>query len=410
LRFLYVVNYYKPAYAYGGPVQAAAGMCEALAAAGAQVTVLTTNANAGRPLDVPPGRAVDQRGVEVWYFPVAGRLPASFFYSPALAEACAARAGEHDIAFLDTFYTHAMGPAAAACRRASVPYIVSLRGQLLPWALRRRGWKKQAYLSLAGKRYLNEAAALHCTDEVEAEAARALGLGAPAFVVPNAVEAERFGRLPERGALRRRLGIPAEAFVLLFLGRLHPVKRPDVAVQVLASLQNLERPVHLLMAGPDEAGLGGALDRQAAELNCSHGLHRLGLLEGAEVSQALADADLLVMPSESESFGNAAAEALAAGLPVLVSDRVPVGRQAEAAGAGRTSALTAEAFSAAARQMLEQGSELRQMGERGRRLAGRAYDRPAVAQQMLSQCRAIIETGRPLSEYGPALRPLVTEP
>jgi glycosyltransferase involved in cell wall biosynthesis len=144
-----------------------------------------------------------------------------------------------------------------------------------------------------------------------------------------------------------------------------------------------------------------ALRRQAERLGVHDRLHYAGLLAGDEVRQALADADLLVMPSESESFGNSAAEALAAGLPILVSDRVPVGRWAEAAGAGRRVAPSAAAFVQAAREMLVDPDGLRDMGERGRELAQREFDLRAVALQMLRQCSAIVETGRPLEDPRP---------
>ena len=85
----------------------------------------------------------------------------------------------------------------AACQQARVPYVIPLRGQLLPWALRQRRLKKQVYLALVGRTYLNEAAALHCTDPIEAEAVAKLGLRAPAFVVPNGVDTASYSPVPQ---------------------------------------------------------------------------------------------------------------------------------------------------------------------------------------------------------------------
>jgi glycosyltransferase involved in cell wall biosynthesis len=261
--------------------------------------------------------------------------------------------------------------------------------------LRHHQWKKAAYLRLVGRRHLDAATALHCTDSDEAQAARSLGLRAPAFVVANGFELGPFTDLPPRGSLRARLGIPPEAGLMLFLGRLHPLKRPDLAVQALAAACEAGLPAHLALAGPDESGLAEGLRLEAERLGLGRRLHYLGLVHGAERLQALADADLLLMPSESESFGNAAAEALAAGVPVLTSDRVPVGRWAEAAGAGRRAAPAAEAFGAAARELLADREALQAMGSRGRALAQREFDLPVTASRMLAACRAIIETGRP---------------
>ncbi len=389
MRILYIINYYKPAYIYGGPVRSTSLLCEALAKLGAKVTVLTTNVNGTSQLDVPLGQSVAVDGVEVFYYPIVPIPPRSFFYSPALAQACHQKVADFDIAVLDTFFTHAMGPAAAACKQAQVPYIVPTRGQLLPWALQHRHLKKQLYLTLLGRGYLNGAAAIHCTIPAEAEAVVNLGLKTPTIVIPNGLEVSRWEKLPLRGSLRQRLGIPTEAIMLLCLGRLHQVKQPHVALESLAALGQAN--VHLVYAGPDEEGLEGHLRAQAQLSNCAFQVHFTGLLAGAEVLQALADADLLLMPSMMESFGMSALEAMAAGLPVLTSQDVPVGRWADAIGAGRAVEGTAEAFTKALRELLAQPNQLKIMGQRGQTLVRQKFDIMAVAQQMLTQYQAILD-------------------
>jgi glycosyltransferase involved in cell wall biosynthesis len=337
---------------------------------------------------------VDVDAVTVYYFPLW--FNAGFFYSPALAATITARLGEFDVAVLDGLWDHAMGPASRACIRAGVPYIMPLRGQLLPWALAQKYWKKRLYLGLFGRRFLNGAAALHCTDESEALAAARLGLKAPTFVVPNGVDATRFAVLPRRGGLRHRWGIPDEALLLLFIGRLHPQKRPDIAVECLAAAQSLHPGVHLGIAGPDEKGLSASLKAQAEGLGCAARLHLLGLLPRDEILQALADADLMLMPSDhQESFGMAAVEAMAAGVPVLVSDGVPVGRWAQEAGAGRVVPCGGQGFAQATCDLLSAPARLARMGEQGRRLVKERFDLPAVAGQMLAQFQAIAATGQP---------------
>lgn len=398
MRILFVTNYYKPAYGYGGPVRSISQLSEALVKLGATVTVLTTNANGTGLLEVPLARPINSEGVEVYYYPLVPLPPRKFFFSPALARACYQKADQFRIAILDTFFTYAMGPAVTACGRAGRPYIVSLRGQLLPWSLRYKWLKKQVYLHLIGRTYLNQAAALHCTAPTEAEALAELGIRTPKFVVPNGVDSHRFARLPVRKNIRQRLNIPADDRVLLFLGRLHPKKRPDLAVEALAAAQSLPRRTHLILAGPDEGHLTPGLQARAQRLGCAGRLHLTGLLRGDEILSALAGADLLLMPSApgSENFGMAAVEALAAGLPILVSEGVPVGHWAEAAGAGRTVPCSAESFRQATRTLLVRPEQLKTMGRRGQLLVCRQFDSLVVARQMLAQFQSIIETGRPL--------------
>jgi glycosyltransferase involved in cell wall biosynthesis len=399
MKILCVTPYYKPAYVYGGPTRSNSQLCEALVRLGAEVTVLTTNANGRELLDVPLGSSTNVDGVEVFYHPVVTVPPRTFFYSPALAKACRQKAGQFEIVFLDTVFTHAMGPAVAACQQAGVPYVITLRSALLPWGLRHNQWRKKLYLALVGDAYFNQAASLHCTDPVEALAVEKLGLRAPTFVVPNGLDTDRFSSLPAPGTMRQRLNIPDTANILLFMGRLHVKKRPDIAVEVLAAAQALLGETHLILAGPDEMDLMPKLQAQAINLGCASRVHFTGLLQGDEILAALADADLFLMPSEpeSENFGMSAIEGMAAGLPVLLSEGVPIAVWAESAGAGRTVPCTAEAFSRISCELLSQPGRLKEMGQRGQALVRDRFDSGKVARQMLEQYQAILSTGRPLA-------------
>lgn len=398
MRILCVVPYYKPAYVYGGPVRSNSQLCEALVKLGADVTVLTTNANGAGSLPVPLGSPTNLNGVEVIYYPIVPVSPRSFFYSPALSRACHQKACQYDIAFLDTIFTHAMGAAVSAFRQASRPYVVTLRGALVPGNFKQKRLKKKIYLALMGSNYLNGAAALHCTVPAEVQAVRKLGLRAPTFVVPNGLDVDRFARLPVRGAFRQRLHIPQHARFLLYLGRLHPAKHPEIAVEALAAAQALPLETHLVLAGPDEMQLTATLQSRAQQLGCVDRLHITGLLQGDEVLAALADADLLLTPSEpdSENFGMSTLEAMASGLPVLVSEGVPIGQWAEAAGAGRIAACTSEAFAKATCEMLGLSNGLKEMGHRGQSLAREKFNIEKVACQMLAHYRSILATGLPI--------------
>ncbi len=404
MRILYVINYYKPAYVYGGPVQSISTMCEALVQQGAHVTVLTSDVNGTQRLAVPLRQSVNVDGVEVYYYPIVPLPPRSFFYSPELARAAAAQVGQFDITIVDALWTHALRPAAVACSKARVPYIVPLRGQILPRAIQRRSLRKWCYLALGGRACLDAAAALYCTDASEAEAAARLRLRAPPFVIPNGIHTARWERLPPRGALRQRLGVPSDAALILFLGRLHSIKRPDIALDGLIT-SGLPQ-THLVYVGPDEGGYASGLRARAEQQGYAKRIHFTGLLYDNELSQAMADVDLLLMPSETESFGMAAAEALAAGVPVLTSDVVPVGQQAAAAGAGRAVPIAVPAFAQALRELLADPVALRAMGQRGQKLARQCFDTRVVASQMLKQLQAIISNGRPLHEAAHSQQPV----
>ena len=211
--------------------------------------------------------------------------------------------------------------------------------------------------------------------------------------MPNTIDTGRFKEKPASGSLR----------TLLVLGRLHRKKRVDVALQAFACVAQMYPQVHLVLAGPDEEGLGADLLEQARLSGIEGRVHLTGLLREEHVLAALADALLLMMPSEpdSENFGMSALEAMAAGVPVLVSEGVPVGRWAEEHGAGLVVDCSVEAFACALAKLLADPCRLRAMGEAGRRLAETNFDQDRVAQKWIAQLEAIVNTGKPLPEAAP---------
>ena len=403
MNVIYISNYYEPAMVYGGPVKAESMLNRALVRLGAKVKVLTTDANGRERLAVPLGQPMDLDGVQVRYFAARSIPPRNAFFSPGLARACAREIRSQDLAILSAFWSYGMEVAVSACERSKTPYIIPTHGQFMPWALERHRVRKALYLSLLGRRYLERAAALHCATSIEADSLSGLQLLTPSFVVPYGIDVRYWSNLPARGRLRHRLGISQDAPVLLSLGRLHWVKRPELALQALSSTLCLGLEPHLIFAGPDESGLEARLRAKAEQLGCAGRIHFTGLLTGAGILQAFADADLLVMPSIMESFGMSAVEAMAAGLPILVSDQVPLGCRVESAGAGRMVPGTIEAFTHALVELLNKPKQLKEMGRRAKKLAETEFDISLVAQRMMDQYRAVVETGRPLV---PAVQPL----
>jgi glycosyltransferase involved in cell wall biosynthesis len=399
MRVLYIGSYYKPAYIYGGTVRCVSQLCEAMVKLNSQVTFLTTNVNGKGLLDVPLNKAINVDGVEVFYYPIVNVPPHSYYFSPGLAEACHNKIHDFDIVVLQSLFSFGMRASTTACKRAGIPYIIQPHGQLLPWSLKQKWLKKQVYLYFVGRDYLNDAAALHCTAPSEAEAISQMGFRAPKFVIPNGVDCNHFANLPIRGKFRKRFQIPDEARLLLFMGRLHPKKRPDLAIEALAAAQSLPGETHLLLAGPDEMRLVPTLLSSAQRLGCENRVHVTGLVEGDDILSILADVDLFLMPSEpeSENFGMSAAEAMAAGLPILVSEGIPVGHWAELAGAGHMVPCTVDSFRRVTCEMLLLTPyRLKEMGKRGQDLTRQRFDILSIAQQMLAQFTSIINTGQPL--------------
>jgi glycosyltransferase involved in cell wall biosynthesis len=224
-------------------------------------------------------------------------------------------------------------------------------------------------------------------------------------VVPNAIRTFCFSKVNKSGGLRRQLSIPDYADVMIFVGRITQYKRPDIAVDTLGTVHSLGRETHLVIVGPDEDGIVQQLQNQAQSLGCEDKLHFSGLLNREAVISALAEADLLLVPTEiQENFGMSALEAMAAGVPILVSEGIPVGRLAQMAGAGRVAPCTKEAFQQAALELLSRPEELKIMSQRGQDLVRQHFDSKFAAHRMLAQYRAIVSTGKPLPSTEFSLR------
>ena len=382
MRLLHVVPTYLPAWRHGGPAVSVHGLCKALAERGHQVTVFTTDVHGASTLDVPRAVPVAMDGVSVWYFPVPRPLR-RLYRSPALRAALACqleRDRKFDVVHLHSVFLWPTAAAARAAERAGVPYLVAPRGMLVEDLLRRRGrLRKRLWLRLVERRTLARAAGLHATSALEAAEARRLGLPLPPLhLVANGVEDQGWDPRREaelgpavRAALARRP-------LLLFLGRLSWKKGLDRLVAALADVPGAV----LAIAGNDEEGYRARLERQAAAAGVAGRIVHLGPVHGADKAALLHGADLLVLPSYSENFGNVVLEAMAAGLPVVVTPEVGLAAVVREHGAGMVAEGDPPRLAAALRCLLAGAEERRAMGRRGAAAAAARFGWPSLAARM----------------------------
>ncbi len=397
----------------GGPTQVVLNLARSLREQDVEVEIATTNDNGATVLDVPLQQLTDYQGVPVWFFPrFGGDRP-----GPALGgDRCFLFSAPwtrwlwrnlRRYAVLDHHYLFSYGPtcAGAIARWQGIPYTVRAMGQLSPWALAQSRRKKQLYSALIEGRNLNRAAAVHCTTAGEAEDVRRFGITAPTLVLPLGVEPG--SPIPAaRRELRQRYGLAPEQPIVLFLSRLHYKKRPELLIEALGRLhaQDPELPFQLLLAGSAaEASYEASLRQQVAQGGLGDRVTFAGFVAGRDKELALQGSDLFALPSFAENFAIAVAEALAAGLPVLVTPAVQLAPEVAAAQAGWVIPGQVEAWQAALGQLLRAPQQRQQLGSRGRQLAASRYRWPRIAAQLATAYRAIA-TGQPLPK--PELAPL----
>lgn len=379
MKVLHVIPSLSPAL--GGPTQVALNLVRALNQCGLSAEIVTTNDDGPALLDVPLGERVMYQEAPVWFLPRFSPPLKEFIFSPAITRWLWRHIRDYDI--LDNHYLFSYAPSCAAtiARWQQVPYTVRTMGQLSPWALAQSQRKKQIYLRLIERRNLQRAAAIHCTSEGEAQDVRNFGLNNPLITLPLGVQPPT-DRPTARQELHDTYQVPLERPIVLFLSRLHYKKRPDLLLQALAELTQQGHDFHAILAGSGTAEYETYLQDLIGSLNLTDRVSLPGLVIGAAKEILLQGSDLFVLPSFSENFGIAVAEALAAGLPVVLTPGVQIAPEIAAANAG----IVVEGELAPLRDAIAQllkSPELRQsLGQNGRDLVAERYSWSAIARQL----------------------------
>jgi glycosyltransferase involved in cell wall biosynthesis len=318
VRILHVAPYSADAWAYGGIPRLMGALTRGLARRGHQVTVCTTDAcdaTSRLPIGVRPG---SDPGLTLRVFPNVSNVLAyhlQLFLPLGLGAFLKEHASAFDVAHLHACRNVPGAIAASHLRRAGVPYVLAPNGTAP--IIERRRLAKRAFDLLAGRRVLEGAARVLAVSNAEHRELEALGIPRHAIrLIPNPVDLDEFRAPLERGRFRKRLGLGTESFVL-FLGQLTPRKRVDVLVRAFAQLR---RPGARLVIAGNDMGTGAALRSLVRTLEIDRQTVYTGLLRAEERLEALADADIVVYPSEHEIFGLVPLESLLAGTPVIVSN------------------------------------------------------------------------------------------
>jgi glycosyltransferase involved in cell wall biosynthesis len=303
LGILFAAPAWAPSRAFGGPVVAAGELVRRLVAHGHQVDVLTTTILDlhRRPAARSSVSVVDGATVHYLATPLRYRWMG---ITPTLPIALA-RLKRPDVVHVFGFRDPITTGTAAWCRWARVPYVFEPLGMFQPRL--RKVLLKRALDATLYRGVARGAAAVVVASERERDDVVACGVRPERVHVRGNgfPEPERLGSDP--GGVRPQLGIPADAPLVLYVGRIAAGKGID---HLLAAVRELPE-AHLVIAGPD--------DRHGVSTEAER-VHRLPVSEEPP-RHLYPQADVFVLASEGESFGMVAAEAAAAGTPVIVSDR-----------------------------------------------------------------------------------------
>jgi len=373
--------------AHGGPTRALALMERELTAQGVTVHTATTDDDgSGRRNGKPCGVPLAENGATRWYF----RRQTGFYKaSLPMARWLRRHAADYDLLHIHALFSFSSVAAVQAARHAGVPYILRPLGTLGAYGVtQRRPWLKRLSLALREGPALRAAAAVHFTSDAERDEAAELGIAMRSVVIPLGIDAATD---TPAGLVRQQFSGLGDAPYLLFLSRLDLKKNVAGLLQAFSQIAERHQAVQLLIAGDGEAAYVASLKAQAGVLGLESRVVWAGHLEGALKASAFAGATAFVLPSFSENFGIAAAEALMAGLPCVLGEGVAIAAQVAAAGAGLGVKPDAASVAAAMEQVLANAEQREAMSAAARRLARERFSADAMGRNLLGLYREILE-------------------
>lgn len=325
MRLLQVIGTLNPAY--GGPPAVLNGLTRNVRTLGHMIDVLTLDDPSSSWLGDIPGRV----------YALGGR--GNYRYSAQLKSWLLRHSPEYDAIVVHGIWQYQSRVAQTACRQTAVPYFLFTHGALNPWFQRNypvKHAKKSLYWRLFEYRSLRDARSVFFTSEGERRLARTsfkpykvteeiVGVGIDDPLGDPTEQQEAFlSRYPNLRGKR----------ILLFMGRLHAMKGCDLLIRAFGEASRNESGLHLVIAGPGEADTEAALRSLGSSLGLNERITWTGMLKGDAKWGAFRSADAFVLTSHAESFGMVVVEALACGVPVLISNEVNIWREINSCDAG----------------------------------------------------------------------------
>lgn len=389
MRILEVIPSYLPATRYGGPIFATHALSKALVQRGHEVQVYTTFRGQDT-IPSPPASKREIDGVVVNYFSADWLQRLS--WAPDLARKLKEEIGHFDIIHCHSVFLWPTWSAAHLARQQEVPYIVSPRGMLVKDLIKRRSpLVKSTWIQLIEKKNITFASAVHVTSSIEAEELIRFNWRLPEVaIIPNGVE---WAEPREAVSLDIQDIVHSNQPYVLFFGRLTWKKGLDTLLYAFAKTTL----GFLIIAGTDDEGLSNSLHQLASELGVADRVRIIArTLVGPDRYRLFESARVFALPSISENFGNTVLEALAAGLPVIVTPEVGAAEFVVKAKAGLVVPKDPVAWAGVLERLLGDDQYAHQMGRSGRDYVVKHCSWSSVAdamEKLYQKCRS--ESPRP---------------
>lgn len=379
-----ILNICAYTWAIGGPARIIYDHTTEALKHGHQVTILSPMTPGEKMYEVPPGATL---------VPCRRTTPISYLYREFSLDLYAYL--KKHIQEFDIIHIHGIwhfGSLAPFLIKNQIPKVITIHGLLDRWAVRHSRWKKELVSFLYQKNVLDRADLIQVnnTDEVS-DVTRYLGHDPRNLVIiPNGMRMEEFAQLPPRQFFRAQFGINSTTKMVLFMGRLNIKKGLSLLLPAFAGYLQSHSDAVLVLAGPDD-GYQEQIESFITEHALADRIKLVGMLTDSVKKAALADADLFVLPSYSEGFSIAVLEAMAAGVPTLVSDRVGFGDYIRQYDAAYLTELTADDIQGGISAMLQNDALRHRMKENALHMLKQHFDITGVARQLLQTYESLLK-------------------
>lgn len=391
LNILFVTPGYAPAWALGGVVTSMDLLAQALVSLGHQVTVYTTNSDGmGGTLEVPVAHPVSNNGVSVFYFPPSFRIN-RLFDSRHLINKMRNTIEEFDIVYIAATFQWIGIETANIARSYGIPAIMFSAGTFNRRRFKSKFLKKYIWYFLFLKKTIDMCSALHLVGRYEQKQSMDFVKRWPHFMAPHCIDLARYDLDPSvRFQIRQRYKIDESTPLILAAGRFDRIKRIDILIRSLSQLKD-QHDFCLLIAGNAEAEFATELCKLSNSLDISERIIWAGLIPYEDMPKLYAAGDLFVHLSVDENFAMVVAEALAAGLPVLVTPGVGIWQEIRNESVGRCVSLDVDNVSNALVDFFNHRDQWANYGRNAITVAQQRFSPASVGSLMARAFQDVIE-------------------
>jgi glycosyltransferase involved in cell wall biosynthesis len=323
MKILQVIPFFSPKF--GGTVHSVRLLSQELVKRGHEVTIITSDLD----FDQEFAESVKQHPVEIIPFPVVANF-GLFIYTPSMKAWLDQHISQYDIVHLHNYRAYQNTIATEFAVKNNIPVVLQARGSVLPF-FEKKGLKR-LYDLVWGNEILGNASKAIALCESEADQYRAMGVPDNKIaIIPNGLDLSQFSSLPAKGTFRAKYHIPADEKIILFLGRIHKIKGIDLLVDAYSELVIEDPDVTLVIAGPEDSYVS-EINNQVRDKRLHKDPLITGPLYGEDKLGAYVDADVYVLPSRYEIFGNTILEAWACNTPVIVTEGCQIADVVKTAG------------------------------------------------------------------------------